>query len=210
MRLKTGVELFDRVTLGGFTSNSLNLLMGPPGCGKSVICLQYVMESVSKGVSAAYLSLDQSLESFLSSAKSLNYPIGESIESGMLHFESISCDELSHRLSMGLHELESRVRAQSIERIVIDPISPFLFMWDCQQLMLAQTTRLCDSLRNMGVCSLLTCQKDIGLSYGIDYIADSVTKLTCDRKLSVIKMRGSPHKTEPQPYKIDESGVSGI
>lgn len=69
-RVKTGISEFDRVLGGGLVKGSVVLIGGDPGIGKSTLLLQGV-SSVSKEVSALYISGEESLAQIRLRAKRL-------------------------------------------------------------------------------------------------------------------------------------------
>lgn len=62
MRLKTGLKEFDRVLGGGVVPGSLILIGGDPGIGKSTIILQVLDRLAARGLSALYLSGEESAQ----------------------------------------------------------------------------------------------------------------------------------------------------
>ncbi len=209
-RLSTGIGFCDDMMNGGLPKGSVNLLRGPPGSGKSTICIHYVMDSIQNGVPAAYISLEETKTAFMENTRGFSFPTEDSMGCGMLYFEHMSCDELSHRLSVGLHDLENKMSKLGIERLVIDSVSPYLQMWESDHLRAAQTSKLLQRIRELGVTAILTCHSALDDGYGIDYLADSIITLSRDRNLTIQKMRGSAHSHEPVPYKITSDGVQGL
>ena len=47
-RIRTNVPGFDRHVEGGFVGNSINLISGGPGTGKTIFCLQFMYEGIMK------------------------------------------------------------------------------------------------------------------------------------------------------------------
>jgi len=60
MRLKTGVQEFDRTLGGGVVPGSMVLIGGDPGIGKSTLLLQVVARLSKEGLRALYLSGEES------------------------------------------------------------------------------------------------------------------------------------------------------
>jgi len=69
-RLKTGIEEFDRVVGGGFMEDSVALLVGDPGIGKSTLTLQ-ICDRIAKKVSVLYFSGEESIQQISLRAKRL-------------------------------------------------------------------------------------------------------------------------------------------
>lgn len=70
-RITTGFAEFDRVLGGGIVKGSVVLIGGAPGAGKSTILLQAVANVVAAGLSALYVSGEESLQQVASRAHRL-------------------------------------------------------------------------------------------------------------------------------------------
>jgi len=71
LRLKTGLDEFDRVLGGGLVSDSTILIGGNPGIGKSTLLLQ-VLCDLSRRVNALYITGEESLQQIALRAKRLS------------------------------------------------------------------------------------------------------------------------------------------
>ncbi|MBN2087645.1 DNA repair protein RadA [Candidatus Peregrinibacteria bacterium] len=70
-RLKTEVGEFDRVLGGGFMEDSVVLLVGDPGIGKSTLTIQ-ICNQMAKSRSVLYFSGEESIQQITSRARRLN------------------------------------------------------------------------------------------------------------------------------------------
>jgi len=57
---KTGIEGLDRVLHGGLFRKTLIMVLGPPGCGKSTFCRQFLYEGLSEGEPAILVTTNES------------------------------------------------------------------------------------------------------------------------------------------------------
>ena len=69
-RVGSGVIGMDDILLGGWPSNHLYLLEGPPGTGKTTIALQFLLEGVTQGERVLYVTLSESKSELQAVAKS--------------------------------------------------------------------------------------------------------------------------------------------
>ena len=58
-RVSSGSERLDTVLGGGLLANSINIVMGLPGSGKTIMAQQYLFENASEERPAVYFSTDQ-------------------------------------------------------------------------------------------------------------------------------------------------------
>jgi circadian clock protein KaiC len=61
-KVPTGVPGLDRVLAGGYPANSLCLIEGEPGVGKTTLGLQFVLEGVRTGEPVLYITLSETVE----------------------------------------------------------------------------------------------------------------------------------------------------
>ncbi len=61
-RISTGINEFDRVLGGGIVRGSVVLIGGSPGAGKSTILLQAIANAARSGITALYVSGEESLQ----------------------------------------------------------------------------------------------------------------------------------------------------
>jgi circadian clock protein KaiC len=73
-RLSTGIKGLDQVLGGGYPTNSLNVIMGSPGAGKSILAEQLVFANASKERPALYLTtFSEPLEKFILNSQAYSF-----------------------------------------------------------------------------------------------------------------------------------------
>jgi circadian clock protein KaiC len=85
-RLKTGIEGLDSIIQGGLPKESITLVSGPPGGGKSIFCFQFLYEGIKNGEKGLFLTLDKKVESLLVQAKELGFDFQSAIEQQTVKF----------------------------------------------------------------------------------------------------------------------------
>ena len=48
-RIKTGIPGLDSIISGGIPKNTITLISGPPGSGKTILCLQFLYQGIEEG-----------------------------------------------------------------------------------------------------------------------------------------------------------------
>jgi len=79
-------EEFDRRLGGGIPHNSLVLISGEKGSGKSIICQRLIYGFLANDISVTYLSTQYTTVEFLNQMKSLNYKITHNLIDNSLRF----------------------------------------------------------------------------------------------------------------------------
>jgi circadian clock protein KaiC len=73
-RIKTGCEGLDQVLHGGFLANSLNVIMGAPGSGKTILAQQVAFTNAAPERPSLYLTtLSEPLEKFIANSQGYSY-----------------------------------------------------------------------------------------------------------------------------------------
>lgn len=104
-RTLSGIEEFDRVLGGGFVEDSITLLTGDPGIGKSTIALQAAVH-IGKKEKTLYISGEESVEQIAQRA----------VRCGL------SSDGISFANASNIHEIIATIDAMHPKLVVIDSI----------------------------------------------------------------------------------------
>jgi circadian clock protein KaiC len=57
-RVNTGINKLDTLLSGGLPSNSITLVSGAPGSGKTILCFHYLLEGLNNGENCLFLTSD--------------------------------------------------------------------------------------------------------------------------------------------------------
>ena len=58
-RISSGISNLDPLIDGGFVKNSVNLVAGGAGCGKSIFAMQFIMEGLKKKEPGIYITFEE-------------------------------------------------------------------------------------------------------------------------------------------------------
>ncbi|MBT4732160.1 circadian clock protein KaiC, partial [Candidatus Woesearchaeota archaeon] len=61
-RVGTGISKIDKLISGGFKKNSVNLVVGNAGSGKTTLAMQYLVDGLKKGEAGIYITFDENKE----------------------------------------------------------------------------------------------------------------------------------------------------
>jgi len=235
-RIKTGVSGLDDIIQGGLPKNSITLVSGPPGGGKSIFCFQFLYEGVKNQERCLYLTLDKKVEGILSQARELGFDFQPAIEKNLIKFLYLNLNK-----KLVYEKMTNEILSGDFDRIVLDSITPLsempIFMKNTEEGNLdvsmvgaseyseglnLSTRRLhlqfiMNALESSNTTSVITSELPMGSSLlsrdGIsEFLADAVIKLSFDptmdrRKLSVMKMRNTKHTLKPQDIVINTGGI---
>lgn len=234
-RVSTGIPKLDELLQGGLPKNSVTLVSGPPGSGKSILCFHFINEGIKNGERCLYISVDQKVESLLIYANATGFNFVPGIEKGLLKLAHIDLER-----SGAYHEMGDLVLTGDFDRIVLDSLSPFAdtpvvlgrsvefekipiieklssYPSDSRPVIRYHIRKIFDFLHSIRATSMVTSELtngEAGLSRDTisEFLADGVILLGIDpmmdrRKLTIWKMRGTKHSLKPVDIAITERGI---
>ncbi|MGE4170487.1 MAG: ATPase domain-containing protein [Candidatus Margulisiibacteriota bacterium] len=131
-KLKSGIEAFDQLLDGGFPEGRSYLISGEPGTGKTIFCLQFLLEGVRQGKKGLYICIDERPEHIIADAASLGWNILPHLENKDIQLVDITTHFLPKadqpvNTDSVIGFIIDLVRSQNIGRMAIDPIAPLVF-----------------------------------------------------------------------------------
>lgn len=63
-RIPTEIKNFDALVEGGFEKNSINLLVGGSGSGKTIFAIQFLIAGMKKGEKCLYVTFEEKKKEF--------------------------------------------------------------------------------------------------------------------------------------------------
>jgi circadian clock protein KaiC len=219
-KISSGIAGFDALSGGGLVKNSVLVLYGSPGSGKSIFSTEFLLEGLKNGEKVFYISLEQDVDSFLKEAESLGFQEFRQNLNNNFIFTKMTGHDFKNFLSVELPKvLESRKGKHS--RIAIDPLTPFL--WEIkdqvlQRNILGDTFNMLRSfgtaliaIEKYGDISKLELSEDLAIPL---YLSDGVILLSMvynenfyQKTVSILKLRFSSHSAGMHPFEITNKGI---
>ena len=214
-RYSSGVPGLDEMTNGGWLRNSIIIVRGPTGSGKTMLAGLFARAGAARGERVVYYGFEETRPILLRNYREIGMPMEDLIESGHLKVicrypEATSLEDLLVDLRLGLEELKPSL-------IVLDSISSIEHASSekgFRQFMIG----VASILREHGRSALITQTTTMGLANEtapyLSTIADAILTLDysleayeLDRAMRLIKMRGSKHETHPYHLEIEGGGL---
>jgi circadian clock protein KaiC len=215
-RYSSGVAGLDEMTQGGWLRNSIIIVRGPTGSGKTMLAGLYARAGALRGERVVYYGFEETRPILLRNYREIGMDMEPLIEAGHLKVicrypEATSLEDLLVDLRLGLEELKPSL-------VVIDSISSIEHASSekgFRQFMIG----VASVLREHGRSALIT--QTIASSEVAEHtapylstIADSILAMDYDvhafelnRTMRVIKMRGSGHAQHPYKLEIRPGGL---
>ena len=215
-RYPSGLPGLDGMIEGGLFRDSIVIVRGPTGSGKTTLAGLYARSGAERGERVAYYGFEEPRPILLRNFAALGMPMDEMVASGNLQVhcrypEAMGLEDLLVGLRLGLEEFKPSL-------VVLDSISSIEHSSSekgFRQFMVG----LASLLREHGRSALLTQTVVGGESPGhtapyLSTLADailildySVDTYDLSRTMRVLKMRGSSHVTHPYRLQIGQGGL---
>jgi circadian clock protein KaiC len=224
-RVKTGIDGFDELVLGGFPRGNSILVTGGTGTGKSTFGLQFVYKGAKVYDEAGiYVTLEESIPSIIKNAASYGWEIEDLEQAGKLAMIDVSPAVSGQLRKISPTDIYSNVsqicKKIGAKRIVVDPITVMGMQFESSVDMRLDLLRFASLLKQLEATVLFVTEiseESQALSrFGIEeFISDGVVVLYYSkvgglrvRGIEVRKMRGTAHKEGIFPIKMGETGLS--
>ena len=210
----SGLQDLDDMLHGGLDRGTSSLLLGPAGCGKSTMALQYAVTALARGEKTLFISFDETRHNFFKRARGLQIDLDEKDD----RFEFLQIDPAE--LSPG--EMAGTVRdrvAAGVTIVVLDSLSGYQNAMPEEQFLLLQMHELLTYLNQQGVVTILVLAQhglvgSMQSPVDLTYLSDTVLLLRffeaegeLRRAISVVKKRTGGHEPTIREYRIDKAGI---
>lgn len=223
-KMLSGVEGFDDITAGGLPQRRTTLLMGGPGCGKTVFALQMLVSGAVHSTPGIFVAFEENARRVSANAETFSWNIRK-IEEKQLFF--VDACMRSGVVKSGpfdltglLAALGTKAREMGAKLIVFDAINVLLNLLDDPAAECRELYRIHEWLMSHELTGILTTkvednQPATAQRYGfMPFMADcavllsqSVADRVVVRTMRVLKYRGSPHVLNEVPFVIGPAGL---
>lgn len=225
-REKTGIKKVDEMIQSGLPRGSITGLSGPPGVGKSIFSLHFLLEGARSGQKCVYINLEEPRTniSHMISQFSFANEFMKFVEEGRI---IIKCYDYSEYEKIYLLLIKEIKEDRSINRLVIDSFNCFFaaigsFPESQSQSPSSEANirrkidEIFSMLRRKELTSLLILEMQSsqnGFYYNIPYLVDGLINLeflelgTIERRIFIPKMRWTDQYKESMHYEIGGNGI---
>ncbi len=219
-RVSTGVPGLDKIINGGFIPNSVVMVSGEAGTGKTIFCTQYIWNALCQGENGLYVTLQQTADEIKKDVASFGRDFKKAEEIGQCRILYTEPQDMKKIIAIVLRN----VRELNAKRVVIDSITMLAEYAEKKRDIRFHLTKLIQELKKMGVTALVVSEVEEGAhtlsKFGVEeYLVDGVIVLKCGvdvglggkpRSLYVKKLRRTSHDLNIHPFEISERGIKVI
>jgi len=217
-RVSSGVPGLDEAMEMGFKENSVTLIGGGAGSGKSIFCMQFLLEGVKNNENGLYISFEENKEKILENFKNFNWELDDAIKKDKITILYYTPEQVAKVLESGSGVIYDIIESKNIKRLVFDSLTALSLLFKNELEKRKYTLKLIDAIKKWDTTALLTAEEepdpDKHESTVMEFETDSVILLYNTRKgdirersIEVFKMRGSRHAARIFPMKITSTGI---
>lgn len=220
----TGVHDLDTVTHGGLPAGGATLVVGEPGCGKTIIGLQILASALERGEGGVFMSFEESREQILRNVEAFRWgsTLRASSRCEIIDGQSMRRGEFSGAFDIEglLAVLDLCIKRVGGAWIILDGIDQLLRRQPNSQMAIDQVAQINDWCVEHGYSLLLTA-KHTGndrtqpdhLS-GVEFMLSTILVLSStlvdkrlNRRFRIAKYRGTRHNPDELAMLIDDAGI---
>jgi len=210
-RVPTRIPGLDKMLGGGLLKNSLTIISGSSGTGKTIISMRFAVEGALKGERVLYISFEESDKQL----KRILNTMGFNYEKLKNHLTILYRTPRLLTIGQIMNEIAEILKKYKPSRLVIDGISALERMYRDPATLHAIIKAIAALCKSYGVTAIMTSLRNVlkGEEAGYSTIADTLIGLDFERKgsklqrvIAVLKMRGSLHDTNIRKIDFDERG----
>lgn len=224
-KVSSGIEGFDEITGGGLPCRRTTLLMGGPGCGKTVFTLQLLISGANhQGTPGIFVAFEENAEQVSANAETFGWDMPELKKKHIFFIDAcLRPDAMKSGefdLTGLLAGLEVKAKEMGAKVVVFDAIDVLLSLLDDPAAECRELYRIHEWLTRQELTGIITTKIEDDQSaraqrYGfMPFMADCVVLLTqkvadriAIRAMRILKYRGSAHVLNEVPFVIGPTGL---
>jgi len=218
-RVKTGIPGLDEVMSNGFERNSVNLVNGGAGTGKTIFAMQFLVNGITEfDEPGVFITFEEEKRKMRKHMLKFGWDLEKLEKEKKIYLIEYTPDKVKKMLAEGGGEIELAIEKIKAKRIVIDSLTAFSLLFKDE---LSKRQALLDLFRILGkwdCTALLIGEHESDMerhqSQDIEFEVDGIILLYYVRKgdirnraLEILKLRGSKHASRIFPMKITDTGV---
>src|SRR5262245_59006983 len=183
----TGIEGLDEITDGGLPQGRPSLICGGPGCGKSLLGIEFLVRGATQfGEPGVLMTFEETEEDIRKNVASLGFDVDQLIRQKKLviDFVKVERQEISENgeydLDGILIRLGHAINSIGAKRVTLDTIESLFAGLSNEAILRAELRRLFNWLKSKGMSTVITAEKGEGslTRQGMEeYVSDCVLLL---------------------------------
>lgn len=215
-RVSTGHDRADEVLHGGFPAHSINIIMGTPGTGKTILAQQLLFHNAADDRPVVYLStLSEPLQKVLSYLQRFHFYDEEKML-GSVVYEDVGAEILEHGAGYLNEHIETLIRERRPRLLVVDSYKAVHDLAGSRQEMRRLSAQLGGLLSAYDITTFLIGEyvseevseyPEFAVADGVVQLERRGTEKRDERFLRVLKLRGSGYAEGSHAFTISRDGL---
>ncbi|MDG6256926.1 MAG: circadian clock protein KaiC [Methanomicrobiaceae archaeon] len=223
----TGIRGLDEITDGGLPAGRPTLVVGGPGCGKTMLAVEFLVRGATVyDEPGVFVAFEETAGDLAKNVASLGFDLNGLIAQKKMVIDHVHIDPAEIE-ETGEYDLEGlfirlghAIDSIGAKRVALDTIEVLFSGFMDHAVLRAELRRLFSWLKEKEVTAIITGEagETTFSRYGLEeYVADCVIALDnrvvnqiATRRLRIVKYRGSAHGMDEYPFLIDADGFSVI
>ncbi|MGB8987885.1 MAG: ATPase domain-containing protein [Candidatus Sulfotelmatobacter sp.] len=211
--VSSGIAEIDALTGGGLDRGTSTLLIGPAGCGKTSLAVQWSVTAAKRGESCVLFSFEEAPNTMMMRAAGLGIDLRPHVASGKIVIERVDPAEMSPGELVA--KMQQYVENENVRLVVLDSLNGYLQSMPGEQFLAVHLHELLAYLGNRGVLTLMVLAQagtigwPLQSAVDVSYLADNILLLryfenkgeVC-QAISTIKRRSGSHEHTIRELKL--------
>ncbi|MFH1784845.1 MAG: ATPase domain-containing protein [Candidatus Micrarchaeota archaeon] len=218
-RVPTCIPGFDELIANGLEKNSITVLKGGAGSGKTILSLQYLHGGCTKhDEGGVFISFLESKDSVYTTAKKFGWDFEKLEKDKLFRFIKYTPHEIQKIVKDGGGSLRDTIEALEAKRIVVDSLTAYGLVFKTDYETNEGVMNFMSLLKSCNCTTLVTeeCEANPNEieSGRLSFLSDGLVKLYHLRKeygkyraLEVVKMRHTDHSDRMHMFDISGKGI---
>ena len=215
-RIESGIPGLDPLIQGGLLQNSVNLVTGATGTGKTIFCAQFIWHGLQKGDTCLYISLEEDPKDIIEDALQFGWDFEKFEKKGLLKVIYHDPAQVNNLGTVIIDE----IKRMDAKRLVIDSTSIVGLTIENPSQIRKILYNIAGTIKKTNCTALLTSEIAEGSKklsrFGVEeFVVDGVIVLNyleyaaggLDRSLIIRKMRRTKHGKDIYPIDITQKGI---
>jgi circadian clock protein KaiC len=221
----TGIAGLDEITQGGFPAGRPTLVCGGPGCGKTVLAMEFLVRGAQQfGEPGLFVSFEENPQNLVKNFRSFGFDLDALVKRRQLKIVHVALSRKeiietgNFSLDALLIRIEQGIKEVGAKRVALDTMETIFAALSNSDNLRSEIADLFHWLRDRGVTAIVTGEKgkEELTRHGFEeYLSDCVLLLdhrideqTSKRRIRIIKYRGTAHGKDEYPFLIGATGFS--
>ena len=222
-RVKTGIVGLDKMLRGGLIAGRPYVIAGPPGSGKTILGMHFLLQGIRDGINGLYITLSEPASEIKDNISAFGWDIShlkilDVSPEGGTGVWVLPSDGLLESVRFNVNNLNSLISTEltvhNVGNIVIDSITALKELCERERDVRVDLLSLMNYLSE-NKCTSLLISESLGGSLEVEsFLARGTVRLQTvflegKRKRSILieKMRGTGFDEQARPMRITDKGI---